>query len=115
MASGAPSQAAEQRGLPVGFTVYPGAELVSDDPIETKAGSGQIITMTTRASPVEVAQFYQRQAERAGIPIGSSTRTEGMMVLGGARPDGARFDLTAAQMGDGGTSANLMVIDGPQG
>lgn len=102
--------AGEQRALPAGFTVYPDAIVVTDDPIETDSGSGQVISMTTRASPAEVAQFYRRQAERAGLPVERTTDAQGTVTLAGSKPDGASIDLTAAQMGDGGTSANLMVL-----
>ena len=105
-----PASEGQRRGLPAGFTVYPDAVVVSDDPIEAGSGVGKIISMTTRASPAEVARFYRRQADEAGISIDRSSNEQGIVTLTGSKPDGASFDLTAAPMGDGGTSANLMVL-----
>ena len=106
--------AGEGSDVAAGFTIYPSAEVVSESPVETARGNGRAISMTTRASPGEVARFYERQAEQAGLSVDRSSSEQGTITLTGNEPGGASIDLTAAQMADGGTSANLMVIDAPQ-
>lgn len=94
--------------LPRGFTIYPGAEVVSNTVFEQADATGALVTMEAAASPEEMVAFYRKQAEAAGVEIATRMDTEMMQMIGGDAPDGATFTFTATRK-DGGTSAQLMV------
>ena len=45
--------------LPAGFTVYPGAEVITNTVVSQGAGSGMLVTMQSDDSPEAVAGFYK--------------------------------------------------------
>ncbi len=94
--------------LPGGFTVYPGAEVVSNTVVNQGQGSGNLVTMTSPDSPQEVAAYYKSQAEAAGITIQMEMATNGMQMIGGESQDGLTFSVMASPA-DEGTSAQLTV------
>lgn len=97
--------------LPFGFTRYPGAKVVTASKINLSHGSGKLVVMSTSDSPAKVIKFYEHQARAAGITIRRQTSTGGMKVVGGDRPDGVAFVISASP-GPSGTTAQLVVGKG---
>ena len=94
--------------LPAGFTVYPGAEIVSNTVVQQGEGSGSLVTMSTSASPAEVAAHYKAEAEAAGVAIQMEMATNGAQIVGGESEDGLTFSIIASPSEDG-TTAQLTV------
>ncbi|GAA0282896.1 hypothetical protein GCM10009127_25400 [Alteraurantiacibacter aestuarii] len=94
--------------LPDGYTVYPGATVVSNSVINANDGAGSIVMLTTPDSPDKVAAFYRAQAEAAGITIQMETTAQGSKMIAGESGDGKTFSLSA-NPGDEGTMAQLIV------
>lgn len=102
------SGAGVKANLPDGFTIMPGAKVVSASNISTEQGSGSM-TMLEIASPAEdVIAHYRKQAEAAGIKIQLEMNNEGTRMIGGEGEGGLTFSLTASEA-DGSTNAQLMI------
>ncbi len=99
--------------LPGGFSVYPGAEVVSNMIMDQADGSGALLTLSSEDSPQEVAAFYKKQAEDAGITIQMEMTTNGAQMVGGESDKGLTFSIMASPEGDG-TTAQLTVSDETQ-
>ncbi|MDY7097546.1 MAG: hypothetical protein SXU28_05355 [Pseudomonadota bacterium] len=94
--------------LPAGFTLYPGAEVVTNTVVSQGEGQGALLTMTSSDSPEEVAAFYKQQAEKAGVEIQMELSVNDGKMIGGASPDGLTFSINASPSPEG-TSAQLAV------
>lgn len=94
--------------LPDGFTIMPGAKVISASNISTEQGSGSM-TMLEIAKPAEdVIAHYRKQAEAAGIKIQLEMNNEGTRMIGGEGEGGLTFSLTASEV-DGSTNVQLMI------
>lgn len=94
--------------LPRGFSIFPGADVVSSTVVEQADANGALVTMESDASPEEMVAFYRKQAEAAGAEIDLNMSTDMMQMIGGDAQDGATFSFTATRKGDR-TTAQLMV------
>ncbi|MEM7690188.1 MAG: hypothetical protein AAF291_14310 [Pseudomonadota bacterium] len=94
--------------LPAGFTVYPGANVVSNTVVRQAGGSGNLLTMQSGDSPEKLAEFYKSQAESAGVKIEMEMATNGAQIIGGQSDDGLTFSIMASPTEDG-TTAQLTV------
>jgi hypothetical protein len=97
--------------LPGGFTVYPGADVVSNTMVNQGQGTGNLVTITSPDSPQDVVAYYKSQAEAAGITIQMEMATNGMQMIGGESEDGLTFSVMASPAEEG-TSAQLTVGTG---
>jgi hypothetical protein len=95
--------------LPDGFSVYPGATVVTSANIDTSDGQGSVVVLSTDASLDEVVTFYRGQAEAAGVDIQSEMTVNGMRIIGGEGPDGLTFGATASPGEDGATTVQLTI------
>lgn len=98
--------------LPAGFTLYPGAEVVTNTVVQLGDGSGVLLTMSSDDSPEEIAEFYKAQAEKAGVAIEMDMAVNGGKIVGGEAPSGLTFSIMATPQG-GATSAQLTVGNQP--
>ncbi len=94
--------------LPGGFTLYPGATVVSTSNVSVNEGKGTIVFMTSSDSPAELADFYKAQAEAAGIAINMENTSATSKMIAGQNEAGDSFTISANAT-DGGSSAQLMV------
>ena len=94
--------------LPDGFTIYPGAKVVSNTTFSQADSSGSLIVLESEAEPDEIAAHYRKQAEAAGIDIQLEMSVNGGKMIGGEGPGGQVFSLNANSDG-GKTSAQLML------
>jgi hypothetical protein len=99
--------------LPLGFTVYPGAKTVSNSHIATNDGTGSVVYFTTSASAADVAAFYRRQAEAAGMTIGLEQTAGETRTIAGEAAGGKSFMLTATPGADG-TGVQMMIGENPE-
>lgn len=95
--------------LSEGFSIYPGATVVSNTVVNHGDGKGNMVQMETDASPDQVAAHYRKQAEAAGIDIKIELSTGDGKMLGGDGPGGTTFSLNASRDGEGPTQAQLML------
>jgi len=96
--------------LPGGFSVYPGADVVSNTVVKQGEGSGTLVTLSSDDSPAEVAAFYKDQAEKAGVAIQMEINSNGAQIIGGESDDGLTFSIMASAGSEGdGTTAQLTV------
>lgn len=95
--------------LPLGFSTYPGAEVVTNMTVDQDDGGGSLIVMHSDDTPEEMLAFYREQAEDAGIEIKVEMKGSGSFMLAGEGPDGQVFSFNANGGDDGETTANLMI------
>ena len=107
----ATSDGADGLTLPDGFTIYPGAEVItsttltSSDPAD---GSGVVVIMHSADAPAKLIAHYRGQAEAAGIVIAEEGSFNGSDVLRGDGPGGSTFSFNASP-DDAGSIAQLVV------
>lgn len=97
--------------LPLGFTVYPGATVLSATNIDSEGEKGSMVMMESSDDPGEIAAFYKKQAEAAGIDIQMDMTVNDGKMLAGEGEDGETFSINATP-GDDKTSAQLLVSEG---
>lgn len=98
--------------LSSGFTVYPGAKVVSNTVFSQNGTSGSLVILESDASPADMVEFYRKQAGAAGIPIELELDAGNGHMIGGKKADGSSFSFNATQ-DENGTSAQLSVAGGP--
>ena len=95
--------------LPMGFSLYPGAKVVSNTKVAQADGSGALLVLESSASAADMVGFYRKQAESAGIKIAMEMNTNGTQMIAGESADGkSTFSFTATPGGDT-TTAQLTV------
>lgn len=95
--------------LPGGFSLIPGAEVISNTVIDQEGGKGSLLTFLSDKSPQQVADFYRAEAEAAGIAIQIETTMNDGKMLGGEDKDrGLTFSITAYP-GEDGTTGQLTI------
>lgn len=97
--------------LPPGFSLYPGAAVIASSTVSHEQGSGARVIMSTPASPVQVVEYYRKQARDAGIIDLTEIAGGNQVMMGGKGEDGTDFTLTAAR-GEGTTTVTLLVATG---
>ena len=97
--------------LPDGFSIYPGAKIEMNTSFAAEGGAGGLINMTSTDSPAEMAEFYRKQAEKAGVKVEMDAKMGDRVMLSGSREGGVSFTFNAGPAGDK-TEAQLMVGDG---
>ena len=96
--------------LPRGFSIYPGAEIVTNTVFDQADSKGALVTMESDASAEDMIEHYRRQAESAGIELELNLTTDTMRMIGGKAPDGSPFSFTATREdGASKTTGQLMV------
>jgi hypothetical protein len=96
--------------LPLGFSVYPGAEVTSNAVVDHNGGEGSMVIFDTSDSPDDVVSFYREQAEAAGIEIKVDLTINDGRMLGGEGSDGEVFTINVSA-NEQGANGQLMVGD----
>ncbi|WAT18875.1 hypothetical protein OZN62_04710 [Aurantiacibacter sp. MUD11] len=94
--------------LPDGFSLYPGAQVITNTTVNQADGSGSMVVMRSDDTPDEMAAYYRRQAEGAGVEIQMEMSSNGSKLIGGEGPDGLTFSFNATPDPEG-TTAQLVV------
>lgn len=97
--------------LPDGYSLYPGATVVSTTTMSQADGQGSLLIMQSDASPGEMVTFYRTQAENAGVDIAMEMNSNGTMMIAGESEDGGTFSFNATPSEDG-TTGQLVVGEG---
>ncbi len=100
--------------LPDGYSIYPGAEIITSTTISQADGQGVMILMQSGDSPQDLVEFYRRQAEAAGVEIQMDANINGSSMIGGETGDGGTFSFNASPT-DEGSSGQLIVGQGLSG
>ena len=99
--------------LPAGFSMIDGAQVSTNTVIDQAGSRGALVNFTTSKTPDEVFAFYREQADAAGIDIQIETKMNGGGMIGGENAaTGLIFSVTAYP-GDGGTTGQLTIGEGP--
>ena len=96
--------------LPLGFSLYPGAEVTSNSMVDHNGGQGAMVLFTSTDDPEAVLEFYRGQAEAAGIDVVVDMKVNDGGMLGGEGENGTSFTINANKTA-AGTDAQLMVGD----
>lgn len=94
--------------LPKDFTIYEGAEVVSNTVFEQGESKGALIVLESEAAPEVMAAHYRAEAENAGIEIKMEMSVNDGKMIGGEGSDGSAFSFNANREEDT-TVAQLMV------
>lgn len=95
--------------LPAGFTLIGGATVTNNITINQAGEKGALVTFTSDKRPQEIADFYRKQAQAAGIAIQIETNINGGAMLGGEdAASGTTFSITAYP-GEEGTTGQLTI------
>ena len=92
---------------PAGFSLYPGAEVISNTTLNGPSGKNATLTMNSKAALDQVVGFYRKQAETAGVEIKTEIKAGDAVMLGGETKSGMIFALNAGPADKGGTTAHL--------
>jgi hypothetical protein len=100
--------------LPGGFTLYPGAKVVTNTVVKQADGQGTMVMFETDAAPDKVVAHYREQAKTAGFDIQLEMTTNGAMMIGGERKDGSTLSVTASP-GEGSATTGQLIIGSKTG
>ncbi|TMM50374.1 hypothetical protein [Qipengyuania marisflavi] len=81
--------------LPAGFTLFPGAQVVTSTHVDRDGGSSSVLVMDSEAEPGTMADFYREQAEAAGVNVEVVISAGGGETIAGRSSDGLRFSFHA--------------------
>ena len=94
--------------LPKGFSLYPGATIITTSTVTQNGETGSMTMFETGDSPDKVADHYRKQAEAAGFEIKTEASVNGSKTYAGEAPDGMTFMVNANASGDK-TVAQLVI------
>lgn len=98
--------------LPLGFKLYPGAQVVSSTTFDQAGERGALLTFVSDASPDELIAFYRKAAEGADISIEMSLTTDNSKIIGGKGAGERTFSFSTVPGPDGKTQGQLMIGTG---
>ncbi|MEZ5693251.1 MAG: hypothetical protein R3D99_05310 [Altererythrobacter sp.] len=98
--------------LPLGFRIYPGAEVLTSTTFAQNGDKGALVTMLADAKPDEMIAFYRKAAEAAGVKIEMELTTDNSKIIGGKGGDDVTFSFTTVPGDDGKTQGQLMIGSG---
>ena len=92
--------------LPDGFSLYPGAKVVSTMNSNSDGNKGAMVVMESSAKPDAVIAWYRKSVEGKGFKVETEITTGDMRAIAGAK-DGGSFTLQVAPA-DAGSSITLI-------
>ena len=94
--------------LPRGFSIYPGATIISNTTFDGEQGKGALVSIESSDAAAELVDFYKGQAEKAGVDIEMEMTAGDMSMIGGRTDGGTTFSFTATRE-EAKTTGQLMV------
>jgi hypothetical protein len=96
--------------LPDGFSLYPGAKVITNTVVNQPDGQGTMVMFETGDAADKVIAHFRKQAEEAGFDIQIDANMNGSLMIGGERKsDGSTLSVTAnAHEGDA-TTGQLII------
>lgn len=102
--------------LPAGFTMMPGAKVLTVSTIDSARGAGSLTRFQIEQAADAVIDHYRAEAETAGVVIKIELDSDGTQMIAGkgagTRHPVHRFSLTAIET-DEGTQGELMIVMAP--
>lgn len=95
--------------LPSGYSVYPGAKVVTSMATNTVAGKGKTLIMESDDAASKVVTFYRGQAESAGVEISTEIASSDTNMISGKTPDNQVFNLVVNDS-DGTSTIQLSIM-----
>lgn len=86
--------------LPRGFTLYPGAEIISNTVVQREGVPRVLLVFETSEGLNKVMAFYRAQAKLEGIPLSLDLGAEEQASIGGSLPGGGKIAISARRTGD---------------
>lgn len=106
------SGTATSADLPLGFELYPGAEVLTSTTFDQDGEKGALLTFTSDASPERLIAFYRKAAENAGIAIEMELTTDNSQIIGGKGAKDTTFSFSTVPGAEGKTQGQLMIGSG---
>ena len=97
--------------LPDGWSVYPGAKVVSSVTLQQADGSGVLVIMETEEAAEDMLEFYRKQAEAAGLEIKSEMKSVNTLVIASDANAATTFQFSATRDADKTTGQLLVGSD----
>lgn len=97
--------------LPLGFTIFPGAKVVSNTSFEQKDKTVTMISLASDAGPEQLVEHYRKQAENAGIMIKLEMSVNDGQMIGGDDGKGSTFSLDTKKNGGAVIDPDLAEMD----
>lgn len=95
--------------LPDGFSLYPGAKVVTNTIVKQADGQGTMVMFETDAKAETVVAHFREQAKTAGFDIQLEMNTNGTMMIGGEHKNGSTLSVTASPGAESGTTGQLII------
>ena len=94
--------------LPDGYSMYPGARIVSATTMSGVSNNGSMVFFESDAAPEDVVTHFRKQAEADGVKIQMEMKTGDTQILSGEGDDGRIFSITVND--EGGTSSGSLMV-----
>lgn len=102
--------------LPEGFSLYPGAKVVTNTVFDQADSKGAMVIFQTGDGADKVIAHFRKQAEEAGFDIQLEANTDGNMMIAGERKrDNSSLSVTASAKDGEATTGQLMIGSKPGG
>ena len=98
--------------MPDGFSLYPGASVISSSRFSQGEGEGMLVMMQTADSPDSLTDFYRKQAEAAGHEIRMEVTTAQGKMISGKNEAGDVFSLNVSTDDEGLATGQLSLGSG---
>lgn len=99
--------------LPDGFSLFPGAKVITNTVVSQPDGKGTMVMFETEATADEVMAHFRQQAEDSGFEIQIDANMNGSLMIGGERKaDGSTMSVTAT---GGDTTTGQIIIGSKAG
>lgn len=96
--------------LPAGFSLYPGAKVITNTVVSQPDGRGTMVMFETEATATDVIAHFRKQAEDAGFAIQIDANMNGSLMIGGERKaDGSTLSVTATPGDEDATTGQLII------
>ncbi|MBI1404155.1 MAG: hypothetical protein GC147_13210 [Porphyrobacter sp.] len=96
--------------LPDGFSLYPGARVITNTVVDQPDGKGTMVMFETTEAADEVIAHFREQARQAGFDIQIDAKMGESLMIGGERKtDGATLSVTANANAGDATTGQLII------
>jgi hypothetical protein len=96
--------------LPDGFSLYPGAKVITNTVVNQPDGQGTMVMFETGDAANKVIAHFRKEAEKAGFDIQIDANMNGSLMIGGERKnDGSTLSVTANTHEGGATTGQLII------
>jgi uncharacterized lipoprotein len=96
--------------LPAGFSMFPGAKVITNTVVNQPGGKGTMVMFETDAAADKVLAHFRKEATDAGFEIQIDANMNGSLMIGGERKaDGSTLSVTTTQSEGDATTGQLII------